>query len=586
MKPIIRFHDVSYTYHLPNGQSIPALQHVHLTIYPGEFVALMGANGSGKSTLVRLINALFVPTEGTVCVHQWNTRERRCWKDIRRTVAMVFQDPQSQIVGSTVEEDVAFGPRNLGLPQSVVRQRVEWALRTVGMWDLRQRLPFQLSAGQAQRVALAGAIAMKPEVLILDEATAMLDPAGRQTILSLLKHLNTLGMTVVLVTHFPEEASQAQRLIVLHRGTVVADDVPTRVFVRSERLAEWGIAAPVPGQIARRLHTKMPCISPAILDVRTLTRALEECLITSPRQSLSNPSPRPSRVGQARSTFIKTRDLWHVYMAQTPLEVTALRGVTLTVQRGASVGLMGTTGSGKSTLMQHLNGLLFPHRGEVWIDGQEIRQWQDRLPALRRTVAMLFQRAEDQLFERFVGDDVAAGLRPLRLPREILRERVRWAMETVGLEFEAYKDRPVYSLSGGEKRKVALAGVLVLEPQGVILDEPTVGLDPRSRQDLMMYLEKWHTRGDVTLIYSSHSPEEIAHMTDQIVIMQNGVVAISGETHEVLYDVERIKALGLEVPVVVELVLGLRSRGIPLRGNPITMNEFVNTITRFFRGRG
>jgi len=495
---------------------------------------------------------------------------------------MVFQDPHAQIVGSTVEEDVAFGPRNLGLSRAEVRQRVEWALQTVGMWELRHRLPFQLSAGQAQRVALAGALAMKPHALVLDEATAMLDPAGRRSILSLLSRLNAEGMTILLITHFPEEALQAQRLIVLHRGSVVADARPADIFNRPTRLMEWGIAPPTTGVISRQVHQVIPCVPPDLLDVGEITQALVRCL------SSASFSPALSSMDwlkpNGREMFWETRDLWHVYMAGTPLEVTALKGVHFTASRGATVGLMGTTGSGKSTLMQHLNGLLFPQQGEVWVNGQEIRQWRSRLPLLRRTIAMLFQRAEDQLFERYVGDDVAAGLRSLRLPRKALRERVRWAMEMVGLAFDAYKDRPVYSLSGGEKRKVALAGVLVLKPQGLILDEPTVGLDPTSRQELLGYLKDWRQKTGATFVYSSHSPGEIAEMTEKTVIMREGTIALAGSTREILYNVHTLQSLGVDVPVVVQIVRGMESEGMVLPDRPLTVKELVSALSRWRKG--
>lgn len=580
MKPIVRFYNVSYDYHLPNGQLLPALRGVTFTLMPGEFVALMGANGSGKSTLARLINALLQPSSGTVCVRSWDTQHRAHWQDIRRTVALVFQDPQAQIVGSTVEEDVAFGPRNLGLSSSEVHRRVEWALKTVGMWEFRHRLPFQLSAGQAQRVAIAGALAMQPDVLVLDEATAMLDPAGRHVLLEILRRLNANGMTILLITHFPDEAALAHRLIVLHQGTIVADGPPQEVFTRYERLRTWGLVPPVAMALAHHLHHILPCVPPHVIHVEDLARYLTTCFRRY-RLSINRfvSAPQKNTHGEEnRAVFLETRDLWHVYMAGTPLETLALRGVDFKAVRGETVGLMGTTGSGKSTLMQHFNGLLFPHRGKVWVSGRAIEQWRDRLPALRRTVAMLFQRPEDQLFARYVGDDVAAGLRTLHLSSQVLRERVRSAMKAVGLDFEMYKDRPIYALSGGERRKVALAGVLVLQPQALILDEPTAGLDPVSRRELFNYLLQWRQEREITLIYSSHVPEEVARMTERLALMKEGKVVAFGATRDILSGGENLLSLGLEPPVVVQLTMILRNAGVDFVETPLTVEEFLEMI--------
>ena len=573
MTNLVEFQNVSHTYHLPNGEAIDALVGVGLAIERGEFVALIGANGSGKSTLASLIDGLLVPTEGTVLVNGLDTSLKKHLPEIRRTAAMVFQSPQDQIVGSTVEEDVAFGPENLGGPPDEIAMRVKESLESVGAWHLRHRPPFQLSAGQAQRVAIAGALAMRPEILILDEATSMLDPAGRNSVMEIALRLNAQGMAILLITHFPEEAALADRVVVLRGGEIVADGPPRAIFSREERLRRWGLEPPSVMGMALRLHRVDPRICSDALTVEELADSLARAL--AGKEAL--PAVRRTTPTDGKP-FLETESLWHVYMAGTPLETVALRGMDFSVAHGGAVGLMGSTGSGKSTLMQHLNGILFPQKGRVLVDGTDILTMRDRLIDLRRNVAMVFQRPEDQVFSRFVGDDVAFGLRKLGLPKDELRERVRAAMESVGLEFERYKDRLTYTLSGGERRKVALAGALALNPQALLLDEPTAGLDPAARREFIEQMKRWRAEKRLTLVYSSHVPEDLAEMVDRLVVMENGRTAMEGSIRDVFGRASEMKPLGLDVPVAVRLAQEVRARGVPLPGGILTAEELVEAV--------
>lgn len=238
---------LSFTYPAEEGQSVPvaALEDVSLSIEKGSFVVVLGHNGSGKSTLAKHMNAVLLPCGGAVYVEGMDTREEALLLEIRRRVGMVFQNPDNQIVANVVEEDVAFAPENLGVPSEEIRRRVDDALAAVGMSEFTRHAPHLLSGGQKQRVAIAGVIAMAPECVVLDEATAMLDPAGRREVLSAIRTLNReRGITVVLITHHMDEAMDADRLIVMNDGRLVMDGTPAEVFVRVEELRAMGLAAP------------------------------------------------------------------------------------------------------------------------------------------------------------------------------------------------------------------------------------------------------------------------------------------------------------------------------------------------------
>ena len=273
-EPFIRIEGLHYTYQAGTRKPVPALRGIDLTIDAGEYIAVIGANGSGKSTLLRHLNALLLPSMGNVWVANWNTRDPTYLRDIRSTVGMVFQAPDSQIVASTVEEDVAFGLENLGVPENELRQRVEWALSTVGLSELRQRASHLLSAGQKQRLAIAAALAMRPRCLLFDEATAMLDPAGRVQVLDTIRQLHQDGMTIVAATHNMAEAAQAQRVIVLSEGRVALQGHPHFVFAEEAPLQALQLEAPHPTRLARTIAEHVESFPTDVLTVSELIDAV------------------------------------------------------------------------------------------------------------------------------------------------------------------------------------------------------------------------------------------------------------------------------------------------------------------------
>ncbi|HEV2440634.1 MAG TPA: ATP-binding cassette domain-containing protein [bacterium] len=272
-------------------------------------------------------------------------------------------------------------------------------------------------------------------------------------------------------------------------------------------------------------------------------------------------------------------------MAGTPFEQTALRGVSMDVRAGEVVGILGRTGSGKSTLIQYLNGLLRPVRGRVVVDGHDLANPRTDLRTVRQRVGLVFQDPETQMFEPLVGDDVAYGPRQLRLPMEEIRARVRWAMDAVGLPFERFKDRYTFSLSGGEMRKAALAGVLAIRPRVLVLDEPTSGLDPGARAELRRRIQDLRDREGLTLVLVSHDMEEVARLSDRLYVLQDGAVAAAGSPREVFVDTAGLAAVGLLPPEPVQIVQRLRALGIVVRPDALTVEEAADAVAGLLDGR-
>ena len=266
---------VSHTFETEEGKTFDALKDVTAQIKKGEFTAIIGTNGSGKSTLARHLNALLIPTEGELIVEGMRTSDAGCVWDIRQKVGMVFQNPDNQLVAAVVEEDVAFGPENLGVPPEEIRERVDLALEKVGMTSYRKQAPSMLSGGQKQRVAIAGVLAMKPDCIVLDEPTAMLDPKGRKEVMDTIHELNkTEGITIVLITHFMEEAVTADHILVIDRGVLKMEGTPREIFSQADKVTEIGLDVPVPADLARRLRKKGMAVSEKCMTDEELGEAL------------------------------------------------------------------------------------------------------------------------------------------------------------------------------------------------------------------------------------------------------------------------------------------------------------------------
>ena len=547
---------------------ITALDDVSLELARGERLCVLGANGSGKSTLASVICGLLAPDAGEVEL----AGERVCaegapdlgaYRRARRSLGLVFQNPDDQIVTSIVADDVAFGPENLGVPRDQIAARVARELHRVAMDDYAQADPARLSGGQRQRVCIAGALAMEPAVLVLDEPASLLDVRGRLAILRVMGRLAAAGTTLVHVTHFMEEALEADRVIVMDHGRVALAGTPSEVFAQGEKIAELGLEVPFAARLSRRLGLPWTCDEAALVDA-LCDRGTDSLVPPAHANEAAAPiSPAPPVIAVEHAFFSYGR---HVH---------ALEDVSFEIAPGTSTAIIGQTGSGKSTLLRLLCGLETPDEGRVIVAGNDTTIRRGR-KAARGCVGYVMQHPERQLFAETVEKDVAFGPRNLGLPEGEVARRVTEARELVGLAKR--RDVSPFKLSGGQRRLCALAGILAMEPAVLVLDEPTAGLDPRGRAMLRRVLARLRECG-VTLVQVTHSMEDAAR-ADRVIALDQARLVADGAPSEVFSrgNERRLTEGGLGIPRALRVARELEHRGWPPLGDPLTTDELVAAI--------
>lgn len=576
---MIEIEDLEYEYRTYDdngnpGESIRALDHVTLSVPKGQFLAVLGHNGCGKSTLAKHLNGILVGTKGKVFINGIDTADDDRIFDVRQTVGMVFQNPDNQLVATVVEEDVAFALENLGVPTTEIRQRVDEALKTVRMYDYRTHSPHQLSGGQKQRVAIAGVLAMRPDCIVLDEPTAMLDPKGRSEVMKTIRLLHSQGVTIVLITHYMEEAAQAQRVVVMDRGKILMDDEPHKIFSHVAELRGCSLDVPQVTELMYELRKNGLPVSQEVLNEEEACRELEKAALKKGKSPL--PAEKPLR-RNTPETIAEIRNLVYKYSVGTPFEATAVDDVSLTVGKGEFIGVIGHTGSGKSTLIQHLNGLLKPTSGEILINRKNIWEKDSDIRAVRFLAGLVFQYSEYQLFEETVYKDIAYGPKNMGLSEEEIDLRVRRAAKSMGLSDELLTRSP-FDLSGGQKRRAALAGVIAMQPQILILDEPAAGLDPKGRDRVLNEIYAYHKESGTTILLVSHSMEDIVRYADKVLVMNRGRLFCYEETDTVFRRAREIRQVGLDLPQITKLSHLLAEHGILLGEDIYTVERARDRI--------
>ncbi len=570
---IIEVENVSFDYisRDEDGKEIsrsPVLKDISLSVPEGQFLAILGHNGCGKSTLAKHFNAILTPTAGKVTVAGIDTSDEERLFDIRQTVGMVFQNPDNQLVATIVEEDVAFAPENMGVPQPEIRRRVDEALKQVDMYEYREHAPHQLSGGQKQRVAIAGVIAMQPKCIVMDEPTAMLDPKGRREVMKTIRMLNKeKGITVVLITHYMDEAAQADRVVVMDGGKIIMDNVPKKIFSRVKELRAVGLDVPQVTELCDMLIEKGVDISPEIIHEQECAEAL--FMLTKGRSAVIPPKPEES-VEDNRPVVLTADKVTYKYSVGTPFEKTAVDSVDLEIREGEFVGIIGHTGSGKSTLIQHFNGLVKPTSGRVLVDGADIWGRGVNIRDIRFKVGLVFQYSEHQLFEETVAKDIAYGPKNMGLTEEEIKQRVVSAAES--MDIVKLLNKSPFELSGGQQRRVALAGVLAMDPEVLILDEPAAGLDPKGRDKILGQIKQYHEKYGKTILLVSHSMEDIVKYAGKVLVMNKSRLFCYDTVDRVFARTEELAKIGLDVPQVTRMSHILKSLGTDI-GNDIYTTE-------------
>ena len=618
-------------------EKLSAISHLNFTIEEGSFVCVLGHNGSGKSTLAKLFNALQIPTEGCVIISGMDSREEANVFPIREKVGMVFQNPDNQIIASVVEEDVGFGPENIGVPTEEIWKRVADALEAVNMEAYRLKSPNHLSGGQKQRVAIAGTLAMEPKTIVLDEPTAMLDPSGRAEVIRSIRELNQKkGITIILITHYMEETVDADRIILMDQGKLVLDGTPKEIFSKVEELKSLRMDVPLITDLAHELRLSGMPVSEGILKEDELVEELlaifgEDSFVEEIEkgQKEEEPEGESDRVvstvtensigkrseemnSQATSIsseekeieaeieketdketekdfILKVENLSCIYQKGTAMESYALKDIHLSIKRGSFSALIGHTGSGKSTLLQHFNGLIKPETGEIsvhfrknpalilqdkgflfWkgkkrkVEKEGVLSFKEEgfdFQGLRFKVGLVFQYPEYQLFEETVFEDVLFGPKNQGLSLEDAKKEAEEALRSMGVE-EALWQKSPFELSGGQKRRVAIAGVLAMEPELLILDEPTAGLDPAGREELFQVIAHLQERYAMTILLVSHSMDDVARYAEEVFVLNQGECIRQGSPEEVFSHKKEMEKLGLGLPQIRAFLYSLEEKGL------------------------
>ena len=502
--------NLSYVY---EDNNLEAVKNVSLAVSRGSYVAILGLNGSGKSTLARLLCGLLQPTTGKVEVFSEN----------KAPIGIVFQSPKNQIIASIVKTDTSFGPENLGFSASETENIVLSSLKAVSLEEKLEDFTSNLSLGQTQKLALAGILSLNPDLLILDESVSMIDPVSRKEILAFLDKLNAQGKTIIHITHDLDEAEKASRILVMEDGILVKDICSldkTDSFIKSHFCIDDGDIGADSGDLGDAVSGADSSVSAThTAQAPSGVPASQSDSSATATHTVLAPSEKSAAEASTQQTSLYLKNITFAYPGENPL----YKDFSLSFKAGSLTAIMGKSGGGKSTLFEIASGLLEPQSGEIL--------------AIERPVLAL-QEAESALFENFAADDVAFGPINKGLTGKKLKEKVVSSMELTGLEYSVFGNRNTQALSGGEKRRLSLAGIIALDSPVIIFDEPTAGLDPKGRKQIFETLRKLSNQGK-TVIFSTHREEE-AKIADRQIKIENGKILFDSEIPPQEIDSEKL----------------------------------------------
>jgi energy-coupling factor transport system ATP-binding protein len=557
---VIRLDKVSFRY---RGATELALSEITCHIRPGELVGLLGRSGSGRSTLASTLNGT-IPhlvrgdLRGQVHIAGQDIRGRRP-RDLADRVGFVFQDFEAQLFSTNVALEVAFGPENLGVPRQEISRRVDRYLRLVRLEALRHKAPAGLSGGQKQRLALASVLALEPQVLVLDEPTSDLDPAGRQDLWAAVRDLRReRDLTLVIVDPETDEMGWVDRFMVLDRGRVALSGTPSELWRATQALEGLGVKGFTLARLTSALgfHEEWRDVDQTAAAIRNAGWRVNPAASAGLRQA--------DAARTDGEVLLEVENLVHRY----PDGTEALSGVALAIRRGEFVAILGQNGSGKTTLVKHLNGILTPTAGDIRLSGKSLKGQPPT--RLSRLVGLVFQNPDHQIFAERVRDEVAFGPRLQGLAEGEVAQRVDEALEAVDLAGAG--DLDPFILTKGSRQRVAVASTLATKPEVIILDEPTTGLDHRELEGMMALIQRLNRAGH-TIVIITHAMGVAAAYARRVVLMRNGRIVRDGSAREIFSNESALLELGLTPPPVVQVANRL---GVPA----LTEEELVGSLTR------
>jgi energy-coupling factor transporter ATP-binding protein EcfA2 len=540
---------------------VQAVKNVHFTVKKGEYVVITGAVGSGKSSLLYSLNGTIpklIPNsvlEGDVSVMGRSIKDIEV-ADVSRSIGLVLEDPDTQITQMTVEDDLAFGPSNMGLPPEKLRERVEFAVKNVRLEGLEKRNPRSMSGGQKQAVAIGGVLSFMPDIVALDEPISMLDPIGKIDVLSRLRNLNKQSGTTVIVTDSGMEvesyADYADRVMVMSQGTILKAGTPHEILTDTEVMKKSSLRLPQVTELCMKMGARGP--------TTPVTLAEAEKYVTDRMRGKRS----PNRLVKSETTsqgepLVVVKNLKHTYPG---LEkgIEALRGVSFTINKGEFVALIGQNGSGKSTLALHLVGILKPTNKDAIVEVAGLNAAKVRSKELIKRINYVYQNPDDQIFCEKVQEEIAFGLQAQNLPSEEIKRRTTAVMNIFGLE--PLKDEYIVHLDRGRRTYVSIAAIMALEPAILIIDEPTTGLDEQDSLVVMRELENL-TRGGKTVIAITHNMNLAAAYANHVIVMHEGVVLLDGTPREVFAQSETLARSYIAPPQITQLGQRLKQLGFP-----------------------
>lgn len=531
---MIKIKNLSFRY--PTREDY-ALQEINLQINKGEFILLTGSTGCGKSTLLKCLNGI-IPNEssgeftGNVWIDGMNTREQPI-RVLAQKVGLVFQNPDEQIFSTRVLDEVAFGLENLCCPREEMLARIEWALAKVGMAEHRDHSTNALSGGQKQRVAVASLLALKPDVLVLDEPISQLDPSGAQEVLEVVKKLSDEGITIILVEHrIHEVVAWADRVIVMNNGNIEMDTPAAEVYKHLDCFQRLGLRSP---RITNNLKSKLQeavafALAKNIREIDHIGIAKTDKAVR-PMKAESAERMKKTDNKKCPKKLVEVRDLWFSYDKKKVKnkEECTLKGIDLNINAGEIVGVLGENGSGKTTLMHHLAGLHKPQKGWVSVAGKDSAKYDAY--KLAGTVGILFQNPSLMLTCNTVQEEVAFGPKNLKIPKEEIDNSVGRCLQMMELE-ELSTFHP-QTLSGGQRLRCAASTILSMSPDVILLDEPTSGQDILHIRKLMALCRELVKQGKAVVMIT-HDYEVAADYCDRIAVMQAGKIVLECRPEEIL----------------------------------------------------